>query len=412
MLKHRFARGSFQQEITSEFFMLAMFDCDQGLKAHLVQLGLRMGALEEEVLSEGDSDLPIAEPLSKIDASEIISVGRVVDANANRARESLRVLEDYARFILEDAFITSELKRLRHAFAEAFNYFPPRLLLEGRETQQDVGTVITAEGEMERLTAGHVAQVNAKRLQESLRGLEEFSKISAPLAAELIEKIRYEAYTLERALLLGADARHRLADTQLQVLLTGKSSNASLDWIIKEAAAGGADVFQLREEGPYRPQAVGARPRGAPLDEEGRQLFIVNDRPDIARLAEADGVHLGQDDLSPHDGRRILGPDALIGVSTHNIEQVHRAIRDGASYIGVGPAFRSKTKDFEQLAGLEFVKAVAAETTLPAFVIGGVNEETIGQVVEAGGKRVAVSGAILQAEEPRQAALLIRSVLR
>src|SRR4051794_10471359 len=77
-------------------------------------------------------------------------------------------------------------------------------------------------------------------------------------------------------------------------------------------------------------------------------LFIVNDRPDIARLVEADGVHLGQDDLPVREARRILGPDALVGVSTHNLEQVRQAILDGASYLGVGPTFPSKTKEFRE----------------------------------------------------------------
>ena len=114
-------------------------------------------------------------------------------------------------------------------------------------------------------------------------------------------------------------------------------------------------------------------------------MFIVNDRPDVARLVDADGVHLGQDDMPVKEARRILGRDALIGVSTHTIEQVRQAVLDGASYLGVGPVFPSRTKKFSEFPGLDFVRAVAAETTLPAFVIGGVNLETIGAAVAAGG---------------------------
>src|SRR5260221_12319934 len=90
-------------------------------------------------------------------------------------------------------------------------------------------------------------------------------------------------------------------------------------------------------------------------------LFIVNDRPDVARLCEADGVHLGQDDLPVREARRIVGPDALVGVSTHNVDQVYQAIRDGASYIGVGPVFPSQTKSFEDFPGLDFVRQAIAE---------------------------------------------------
>jgi thiamine-phosphate pyrophosphorylase len=140
-------------------------------------------------------------------------------------------------------------------------------------------------------------------------------------------------------------------------------------------------------------------------------LFIVNDRPDIARLADADGVHLGQDDLPVHEARKIVGPDAFVGVSTHDLAQVRRAVRDGADYIGVGPAFPSATKKFDSLAGLEFVKAALAATSLPAFAIGGINPDTLAAVVAAGAKRIAVSAAVAQADEPRQVAHTLRSAL-
>src|SRR5262249_58514485 len=111
--------------------------------------------------------------------------------------------------------------------------------------------------------------------------------------------------------------------------------------------------------------------------------FILNDRSDIARLAEADGVHLGQDDMPVKEARKILGPGALIGVSTHNSDQVRQAILDGASYIGVGPTFPSTTKEFGELAGLDLVRQATAMTNLPAFVIGGVPAMNIGEAVPA-----------------------------
>jgi thiamine-phosphate pyrophosphorylase len=140
-------------------------------------------------------------------------------------------------------------------------------------------------------------------------------------------------------------------------------------------------------------------------------LFIMNDRPDIARLVGADGVHLGQTDLSVRDARRILGPHGIIGVSTHDLDQVKRAVHDRADYIGVGPTFPSATKQFHSLSGLEFVRAAVAETSLPAFVLGGVTAENVPLVVEAGAKRIAVSAAIAQADDPRAAAAKLRRAL-
>jgi thiamine-phosphate pyrophosphorylase len=187
------------------------------------------------------------------------------------------------------------------------------------------------------------------------------------------------------------------------VLLSGAGCQAALDWTIQEAAAGGASIIQLREKGLDDRRLLERARDVRRWTRQAGVLFIVNDRPDVARLAEADGIHLGQEDMPVKDARRILGPDALIGVSTHNLEQVRQAVLDGASYIGIGPTFLSGTKEFAELAGLEFVRQATAETTLPAFVIGGVNRETIAAAVAAGARRVAVSQAVAQTDDPRSA---------
>jgi thiamine-phosphate pyrophosphorylase len=177
-----------------------------------------------------------------------------------------------------------------------------------------------------------------------------------------------------------------------------------MDWTIAEAAAGGAAMFQLREK-DLNDRALLELARKVRLwTRKARTLFIVNDRPDIARLADADGVHLGQDDMSLKDARRVLGPKRLIGRSTHSLDQARAAVLDGASYIGVGPTFASETKKFDSLAGLEFIETVAKETSLPAFAIGGINCTNVGKVVAVGARRVAVSDAIAHADDPRRIA--------
>lgn len=132
---------------------------------------------------------------------------------------------------------------------------------------------------------------------------------------------------------------------------------------------------------------------------EAGALFIVNDRPDIAVLVDADGVHVGQEDLPCAEVRQIVGGDRLIGVSTHNVEQIRQAVLDGADYLGVGPVFVSSTKEFDSLAGLEFVRAAAAETSLPWFAIGGITAENLPDAIDAGARRIAVTGAICQADD-------------
>ncbi len=283
---------------------------------------------------------------------------------------------------------------------ELLDSLPPEWLLASRETIQDVGTSIGASAEMLRVSPRDVARVNLKRLQESLRSLEEFGKIASVSFAEGIEQLRYRSYTLEKALLLGDAARSALAEVRLYVLLTGAQCAAALDWTIAEAAAGGAGMFQLREKDLEDRQLLERARQARRWAHQAGALFIVNDRPDIARLSDADGVHLGQDDMPVHEARRILGPGALIGVSTHNLEQVRQAVLDGASYIGIGPMYPSTTKEFAELAGPEFVRAALAETSLPAFAIGGINLQTIDKAVAAGVRHVAVSGAIATADEP------------
>jgi thiamine-phosphate pyrophosphorylase len=397
--------------VASDVVLLALLRTDIGLRRQLEAAGLAVARLDEVAAAESLPPIPTDEPLHLADSFETVAAARAIDANANRAREALRVVEDFCRFALDDVFLSRELKTLRHDLAEVLSAFPPQLLLEARDTQNDVGTGIATEREGLRHDLTDVVRANLKRLTEALRSLEEFGKLAGPAAGAALERLRYRGYTVERAVLLGGRSRKRLADCRLCVLVSGAGAAAGLDFVIREAAAGGADMIQLREKN-LDDRALLERARQVRRwTREAGVLFIVNDRPDIARLAGADGVHLGQEDFPVHEARRVVGPDALIGVSTHDIAQVRKAVLDGASYIGVGPAFASTTKQFGELAGLEFVRAAHAETTLPAFVIGGVSAETITHAVQAGAKRVAVGAAIGGADEPQPAARLIRSAL-
>jgi thiamine-phosphate pyrophosphorylase len=132
-------------------------------------------------------------------------------------------------------------------------------------------------------------------------------------------------------------------------------------------------------------------------------LFIMNDRPDLAVLTDADGVHVGQDELPVNLVRQIVGAK-LIGVSTHSIEQARQAVLDGADYIGAGPVFESTTKEFSQLAGLTYLQEVAAEISIPAFAIGGITEDRVEEILRTGIGRIAVSSALLRADNPQEVA--------
>jgi thiamine-phosphate pyrophosphorylase len=405
------AEWTTEHTVSSDALLVALLRQEPEIRRQLESFGLQWDLFEAQLPAATKPPIELDEPLAIAETTERIDLARIVDANANRAREALRAVEDYCRFALDDAFLSRETKQLRHDLAEALADFPSNLLLEARETQRDVGTGITSSAEQSRHSLGAVVRANLKRLQEALRSLEEHGKIVDPRVGSALERLRYRTYTLERCVLLGTDARERLAEAKLYVLLTGARCAASLDWTIQEAAAGGARMFQLREK-ELDDRALLERARKVrKWTRQAGALFIVNDRPDIARLADADGVHLGQEDMPVQEARRILGPDKLIGVSTHDFEQLRQAIQDGASYVGVGPAFPSETKEFAEFAGLDFVRRAAAETSLPAFVIGGVNANTIGAAVAAGAKRVAVSQAVCNADDPRAAAATLLRAL-
>jgi thiamine-phosphate pyrophosphorylase len=329
---------------------------------------------------------------------------RILDASINRAREAARVVDDFVRFGLDDRVLTDELKQIRHELAETLDLIPIRHRLAFRDTVHDVGTTLGTAREYDRTSPRETARVNFKRMQEALRSIEEYGKQFGGDFARRIEALRYRVYTVERGGLAGSPLRDRIAAARLYVLLTGSQCTSSLDWTIRESAAGGATVFQLREKGLADRDLLARAIAVRKWTRETQTLFIVNDRPDIARLVDADGVHLGQDDLPVAAARKIVGPEMIIGVSTHDAGQIRRAVLDGADYLGVGPVFPSTTKSFDTFPGLAFVREAGAMTSLPCFALGGITPANVGDVLAAGLTRVAVASAITTSVDPQMAA--------
>jgi thiamine-phosphate pyrophosphorylase len=336
-------------------------------------------------------------------AGDAVDTLRIIDASFNRAREGLRVVEDFVRFALNDRHLTEVLKTWRHELTATLSAISSESLLASRDTQADVGTSIQTRREGVRVSPRDVALTNMKRVQEALRTLEEFGKILAPELGKRLEALRYELYTIERGVFMTHAARDRLQNRQLYLLASSEICPNGSGPAIHAALAAGAGIIQVREKkmGDRELTTYGRLVRE--WTARAGALFIMNDRPDLALLTDADGVHIGQEELTVREARRILGPNRLVGVSTHSIEQARQAVLDGADYIGVGPVFATKTKSFSHLAGLDFVRQVATEITLPAFAIGGIDLDNLSDVLEAGARRIAVSGAICRAEDPGQA---------
>jgi thiamine-phosphate pyrophosphorylase len=262
-----------------------------------------------------------------------------------------------------------------------------------------VGCQITTSTESERSGLIDAVQANLKRVQQALRSIEEYGKTIDPNLASAVEALRYETYTLERQMVRSTPRSEQLGRARLYVLTSGGASEGEFVLSINQLLSAGVDVIQLRDKILDDRTLLARAKKLASFTRGTDALFVMNDRPDLAALAHADGVHVGQEELPVSEARKIVGPNLLIGVSTHNIEQARQAVADGADYIGCGPTFPSATKSFDHFPGLEFLRQAAAEIKLPAFAIGGIGLENVDEVLATGIKRVAVSGAAASASQ-------------
>lgn len=176
------------------------------------------------------------------------------------------------------------------------------------------------------------------------------------------------------------------------------------------ALRGGVDLFQLRDKEAGDETLLAKAAEARRLCDEAGALLVVNDRPDIAVAAAADGVHIGQDDMGVAQARAVVGPDRLVGRSTHTPAQIDDAGREGADYIGVGPVFETPTKAGREAVGLALVAYAARHATVPFFAIGGIDADNAQDVVGAGARRLAVVRAIAHAGDPEGAARRLRAV--
>ena len=202
-----------------------------------------------------------------------------------------------------------------------------------------------------------------------------------------------------------------LASARLYLVARQELRSGKLADLVPELAAAGVDVVQLREKEMEAGELLRA---AAPVLEACREAgvpFIVNDRPDVALILGADGVHVGQNDLPPEDARRLMG-DRIVGWSTHREEEVDEATRRDVDYFAVGPVYETPTKPGRPAAGSDLIRyAAKTETSVPWFAIGGIDPSNLDAVLEAGARRIVVVRAITEASDPAEAAATLRRTL-
>jgi thiamine-phosphate pyrophosphorylase len=331
---------------------------------------------------------------------------RMADANVNRVMEGLRTLEDIARFS-DLASLQSRYKSLRHGLQEVFSSWDQVDLLAARDAQRDVGRMEKQSAELVREDGLlDIAASAAGRCEQGLRVLEESAKFLVPATAPAIEAIRYRVYDLDAELQLALQRDLAFLErAQLYVLVDCQLPLASFVQRIGEISRAGVDLIQIRDKMAHATTLIQYADAAVDAVDRNATRIIMNDRIDIATCCKVWGCHVGQEDLPPVIARGLLRGQQILGVSTHDLGQIHKAVGDQVDYIGCGPTFPSQTKSFDQFAGLPFLEQAAqylkqSELKLPAFAIGGIHPGNLPQVLESGFVRIAVSSCVWNSDNP------------
>lgn len=335
---------------------------------------------------------------------------RIIDVNLNRTSEGLRILEEISRFVLNNCDFSSFLKETRHKICQ-IQEADYQNLLTTRDSLNDIGLKI--QNPDSRVDIETIFKANVKRIQQSLRVLEEYDINNS----SIYEKLRYQVYDFEKKMwsVLKLDLKKYLLNNRNLYLVTNSDGFENDDLFldaVAQALAGGVDIIQLREKKANARRIIELGQKIRQLTSMYNALFIVNDRVDIAKIVNADGVHIGQDDIQIDYAKAILGDDKIIGISTHEPKQAVKAVENGADYIGVGPVFETPTKPGRKSVGLEYVKWASENVIdIPFYAIGGINQENVCEVIEAGAKNIAVVRAIINATSPKNATIKFKEFL-
>jgi len=314
-------------------------------------------------------------------------------------------MEEYCRFALNCGALSERAKGLRHELCAAVGRLDTGRLMAGRDTVGDVGVGQKVEGQLQRVTVKDCFTAAAKRLTEALRALAEMAQTQDKTVADAVERLRYEAYTLEKDIVLFSEPVEKFHRVRLYVIITSNLPAEVLS-LASRCAIGGADCIQLRAKEIPDDRLFAMAVEFVEICREMGALSIINDRADVAAAAGADGVHLGQNDLPVEQVRRLQLSPLIVGKSTHTPKELEAACPALPSYVSLGPAFPTPTKPGIEIAGPDYIRqglARLAETGISHVAIGGITPENVEQVIEAGAQRVAVCSVVTKAANPAQA---------
>jgi len=335
--------------------------------------------------------------------AEDLRIYQIIDANLDRAREGLRVLEDWARFGLGKEKYVEKIKNFRQILGK--NHL--EVYKQSRNHIEDKCKGLTHHEQINRKTPEQIISSNSARVQEALRVIEEFSRMQNHELSKIASEIRYEIYTIEIDLLSLSECKKSeeiLKENDLYVITDQKDN---LLEIIEEILIAGVRIIQHRFKTGTDKDHLKEAIQIKNLCERYNSLFIINDRIDIALASNADGIHLGQDDLDLKTARKLVGHSKIIGVSANNEIDISNALKDGCDYIGIGPVFETATKKDKKPIGIEKIKTLTKDLNIPWFAIGGINSNNISYLKSNGIKKVALVSQLMNSEDPREDAIMI-----
>jgi thiamine-phosphate diphosphorylase len=288
-------------------------------------------------------------------------------------------------------------------------------LLQARNTKGDIGMDIEVPAQQKDRDLPATAIANTRRVQQSLRVIEEMAKISGiGLETKRFKKARFDLYNIERELvsrLMRKDKAERICGLYAIIdtdLLKGVSHGSTAAQLIE----GGVGIIQLRDKNTPRNRLLPIALELKNLCVKHDILFIVNDHLDIALAADADGLHIGREDLPLADARRLLRIDKIIGCSATTVEQAIAFEAEGADYIAVSGIYPTTSKEAVEVVGLAMLRLIKSKVKLPVVAIGGINLDNIAETAAAGADSVAVISALLEAKSPGKTARQLIDIIK
>ena len=346
-----------------------------------------------------------------------MNIYRIIDAEINRVSEGLRVIEDIARFSLEDKTLSYETKKIRHKTRKKISIFNEELI-KSRDSQNDIGLSISQKSKLDtKNSIKDLVTANFKRIQEGLRSLEESIKVANHYKiSKVYEQLRFDAYNLEKEfnLVLFKKNRKSSLNTNLYGITGSKfSKGRSNKEVVAAMIKGGIKIIQYREKEKSLKEKYTECIEIRKLTKKAGVTFIVNDDITLAQIIDADGIHLGQDDLPLSEVRSIVGEKMIIGLSTHSPQQALEAVKLGADYIGVGPIYKTSTKkNVCAPVGYEYLEWVVENIQLPFVAIGGIKIHNIQEIINRKAKCIAMVTEIVGADNIEETIKRIRGKFR